>query len=688
MTKQWMLIEIGLEEVPARFLPNLEQNFDKAMKDIFKKWDLQTESWRSFASPRRMGVLALCQTNQEDRIEELAGPPKRIAFDAEGNPSRALEGFLKKSGVQLQDLITIIDEKKGEEKLAVRKEIKGQSLNVLLQDSLGGIIKNLPQPKTMRWDNSGLEFIRPIRWVMAMLDDQIIPAKLGNMIGSNQTFGLRQLGNKSITISSAQSYEAQMKENHIYSFRQSRAEKIAQDLVELEKKEQISINQDKGLLHEWADLAEHPRLIVGSFGDRFLDLPEPVLTTSLKVHQKAMSVKDKPLFISLADGIDDPSGWIRKGSEWVLKARLFDAAFFYEEDIKKPLADRRSTLENMTYHKDLGSFAHRVDRMISLADSLADLLHVDSTKLKQVCDLAKMDLATAIVFEFPELEAITGAFLARHEGLDDEMALAIEEHLQPRGDEDIPGNDLGCAVALIDKLEALVGGFGVGLRPTGSKDPYALRRAGLGVVKILSEKAWKIPFADLVKMTYDIIIADGRTLADDTVEACTQFLIDRAKNLIKKDVNPLALQAGFSQRIQNEFSVERLRLVTALSNMMGDSTLLDVAALCRRAVNLAEKEPDIKANAVIDAGDEVERALAKTIVEIQPKIDQAREALDWSEALKYGAQLKDPLNQFFVDVMVMSKDENEKTRRIGLLKSVDDLFNSWVDLAGIKDLSK
>ncbi|MFF2857373.1 glycine--tRNA ligase subunit beta, partial [Peribacillus sp. NPDC058002] len=503
MSKRDLLLEIGLEELPARFVTaSMKQLSDKVQQWLTEK-AIEFGTVEAFSTPRRLAVLVKdVEESQKDIEEEAKGPAKKIALDSEGNWSKAALGFVRGQGMTSEDIY--FKELKGVEYAHVNKFIKGQQTAQLLSE-LQEIISGMTFPKNMRWANQELRFVRPIKWLIALFGNDIVPFSIADVKTGRETKGHRFLGDSAI-IEQPERYEDTLKEQFIMADPDKRRQVILDQIKELEQEKGWIIPVDEDLLEEVNNLVEYPTVLFGHFEEEFLELPAEVLITSMKEHQRYFPVKDKDgkllaYFVTVRNGDDRHLDKVSKGNEKVLRARLSDAAFFYKEDQKKEISDALKKLDSIVYHEEIGTLAEKTARVTAVTGALADALNLKAEKemALRTAAIAKFDLVSHMVYEFPELQGYMGEKYALLKGEAKEVAAAINEHYMPRHADDIvPPSVIGAVVSLAEKIDTLSSFFAIGVIPTGSQDPYALRRQASGVVQILAEKKWDISLEELI----------------------------------------------------------------------------------------------------------------------------------------------------------------------------------------------
>ena len=697
-----LLFEIGAEEIPAGMLPGAVA----ALKTIIEK-HLTAESLgegttvETFGGPRRLtavvrGIIA----KQADVEMEVTGPPKAVAYDIEGAPTRAAVSFAEKQGVALHELIMVTTPKG--ESIAARVTKHGRTAHELLLEILPRVIHDLPWPKTMTWTGlKGARFIRPIRWIVALLDGKPLKFSFGGVAAGDTTSGHRFLGQSHIRVTNAAEYEKKLRVNGVIVRPEERREKITRELVAHSKRTGTHVHEDAHLLDLVTYLNECPNVIEGDFDPSFLELPDEILITVMRDHQKYFAVDKRggelaPHFLAVINLPKDTKGLVRAGHERVLRARFADARFFWESDQKVKLAEILPKLQKVTYESRLGSYFDKVERVRAIARWLAEQWYNLGVHQAHVADadraaeLAKCDLATEMVREFTELQGVVGGLYAKAQGESEEVADAVYDHYRPVGlDDPIPRNLTGCAVALADKLDSIVGCFSVGVVPTGSSDPYALRRAALGIVKIILEKKMYVSLSLFIGAGAKALLTNApkRAMTPQQEAQVLEFLLERARFVLREksgyaydEVNAV-LSAGKDDLVDVEKRLKALKAIRKSKNFE------PLAVSFKRVRRILEKA---------NMGDEVltinqdlfekdaERGLYAAMRQAAGKVGEDKRAGRYQEALEEIAGLRKAVDQFFLDVMVMAEDEAIRKNRLALLA---ELLREFTTIADFSELA-
>jgi glycyl-tRNA synthetase beta chain len=662
--KAELLVEILTEELPPKSLRALSEAFSDAVGTALAKAGLaQGEGRRSFATPRRLAVLVPGVLGKaQDRESELSGPSVKA-------PEQAVAGFARKAGVELARL-----ERRSTPKgeiYAARVSVKGAALDAVLPGIVEDALKALPVAKLMRWGSGEAQFVRPVHGLVMLHGTTTVPGKVLGIASSNRTQGHRFMGTGAIALKSAAEYERRLLEDGkvVADFGARRAQ-IAQQLAEAAKREGGALGEHAELLDEVTALVEHPSVYLGRFDAAFLQVPQECLILTMRQNQKYFPLFDaagrlQPKFLIVSNmQVADPRP-IVGGNERVVRPRLEDARFFYDQDRKTRLEARVPQLAKVVYHGKLGSQLDRVQRLKGLAGKISRSLGADPAAAERAAWLAKADLLTGMVGEFPELQGIMGRYYALHDGEPREVADAIEAHYRPRfaGDR-LPEHPVGCVVALADKLDALQGLFGIGQAPTGDKDPFGLRRAALGVIRILAERA--------LPLSLDELAGD---------EAVRGFIFERARGYFQEQgYSANEVEAVLSLRpARLDLVPKQLEAVRAFAALPEADSL---AAANKRIGNILKQAGTVPA--AFDASLMTlpeEKNLYSAFTRMQGSVKQAYDEVRYTEALKGLAALKAPVDAFFDKVMVMDKDPKVRENRIGLLGTLHGTMNRIADLS-------
>ncbi|EGO2823928.1 glycine--tRNA ligase subunit beta [Enterococcus faecalis] len=684
-----LLLEIGLEEMPAHVVtPSRIQLEEKVIK-FLDEHHLDYETVQSFATPRRLAVkVTAIPEKQADVEEEVKGPAKKIALDAEGNWSKAAQGFVRGQGVTTEDIV--FKELNGVEYVYVTKFTKGQSAKEVLT-KLNDVITSLTFPVTMHWANYDFEYIRPIHWIVALLDDEVIPFKVLDVTTGQTSRGHRFLGDD-VTFQHANEYEAKLKEQFVVVQPNERKQMIVDQANALAAEKNWQLALDEELLEEVTNLVEYPTAFVGSFDEKYLSVPDEVLVTSMKEHQRYFEVRNDqgllmPHFIAVRNGDNVHLENVIKGNEKVLIARLEDAEFFYNEDKKLTIEACVEKLKNVTFHEKIGSIYEKMQRVALIAQIIGrkvGLSEEELEDLKRASEIYKFDLVTNMVGEFPELQGIMGEKYALLQGEKPAVATAIREHYLPTSSEgDLPETAIGAVLALADKLDSVFSFFSVGMIPTGSNDPYALRRQTYGVIRIIEDKGWTFPLVQLQTEVDEAVNQDvekyGVLLNEGQAEV-VEFVKARLRQLLMtKNVRHDIIDAVVSAE-QADLS-KLFASANILKSRFEDQDFKPSMEALTRVINLAKKGQEL-------LGD-TEEGIDPSLFENKAEKELYQAVNDLSEAFatrtiaeNYEAlvNLRPLIDAYFNETMVMVEDEKVKQNRLKQLMQIAKMALSIASL--------
>ncbi len=697
------LLEIGCEEIPAGMLSRAANELKVILEKHFSANNLlDNSSVQTFGAPRRLvAASSALRVRQADVAREVIGPPKSIAYDNVGAPTRAAESFAAKQGITLADL-SIVSTPKGDY-VAAKQVIKGRPAADILREILPRVIEEIPWPRSMYWTSAeGPRFIRPVRWIVALLGGKTIPFALGEVKSGNASSGHRFLGKPRVPVSGLKNYHARLRSNFVLAEPAERRRKIERETHALTAKRGLRAHADASLLELVTYLNEYPTVILGDFSEEFLDLPDEILVTVMRDHQKYFAVERKdgglaPHFLAVINMDADRQGLVRAGHERVLRARFADARFFWQHDLKSRLADNVAKLEHVTYESRLGSYASKVARLKSLAGWFAGqwfdigILQADKAGSIRAAELAKCDLVASMVGEFPELQGIVGGLYAKEQGEPDDVAWAVYDHYRPLGlDEPIPRNLTGCAVALADKLDALVGCFAVGMIPSGSSDPFALRRAALGIVKIILERKVPVSLSASIAAAAGILETQLQKIKVPTEvqSQVLEFIAERARFVFKErhgfayDEVSAALAASADDLVDVARRLEALRAIRKTKNFEPLATAFKRIRKIIEKAGPAEswKLPQVREEVMTE---EAERKLYAESRRVAREAIEHKRAGRYREALLAIAGLRPAVDDFFDRVLVMAEDEELRKNRLTLLAELLSEFSTIADFSEI-----
>ena len=690
MTTQNFLVEIGTEELPPKALKTLATSFADNVEAELNQAVLTFDKIEWFAAPRRLAVKVLNLATQQPRKEiEKRGPAVSAAFDAEGKPTKAAEGWARGCGITVEQAERIATDKG--EWLVHRAKIEGQPTKNLLNDIVANALAKLPIPKPMRWADKTVQFIRPVHTVTMLLGDELIEGEILGVASARTIRGHRFLGEKEFEIQHADQYPQLLREKGsvVADFNERKAEILAKSQAKATALGGVA-DIEESLLEEVTSLVEYPNVLAAKFEERFLAVPAEALVYTMKGDQKYFPLYEKtegdkdgkllPHFIFVSNiNPEDPTAII-EGNEKVVRPRLTDAEFFFKTDLKQKLVDRLPRLETVLFQQQLGTLKDKTDRIEQLAGEIAKQIGADEAKAKRAGLLSKCDLMTNMVFEFTDTQGVMGMHYARHDGEDEEVAVALNEQYMPRfaGDE-LPKSLVASAVALADKFDTLTGIFGIGQAPKGSADPFALRRAALGALRIIVEKNLPLDLEDLVKKSAALF---GDKLTNKNVVAdVVDFMLGRFRAWYQDEgIAVDVIQAVLARRPTRPADFDaRVRAVSHFRTL--DSAEALAAANKRVANILAKAEGDIGAIDVALCVEPAEQELAQSVLslakEVQPLIAQG----EYTAVLDKLAGLRQPVDNFFDNVMVNAEDAKLRQNRLAILNTLQGLFLQVADIS-------
>ena len=679
-----LLFEIGAEEIPAGFMPNILGQLKTLAETKLNDAHLPFESIATYGTPRRLALIVKGLADTSAEISERhKGPSASIAYDADGNPTKAAIGFARGKGLDVADLVVEDGYIYAETKTA------GVPAKDIVTDMLPQLITGLNFPKSMHWGNLDAKFVRPVRWLVALLDEEVIPVEFATVKSGNVTRGHRFLGADEITIKNAASYVDTLKENFVMVDQDARRELISKQLHDIAASKNASIVWDDDLLEEINYLVEWPTALCGGFEESYLALPDAAIITPMKDHQRYFPLVDQdgkllPMFLTVRNGSDHSIEVVQAGNERVLRARLDDAKFFFNEDRKKPLIDRQDGLTKIVFQEGLGNLADKTERLLTLGRVFSEEceLHEDArVVLERATELAKTDLTTGMVTEFTELQGVMGKEYALLDGESPEVAEAIFEQYLPRFAGDVlPQTEAGKVLSIIDKIDNIVATFSRGLIPTGSQDPYALRRQTIGILNILLNSEWNISLRPIIVESMNLlnVPADKQ---DELLGQVEEFITLRLKNIfLDREVPHHVIDLLLSN---NELSVADAEgLVKALLANRIDENVELVQAFTRM-YNLVK---DVIYTGVDESllKEDAERALYEMATKASEASIDAWDKNDYDAVVAVPATLVPAINKFFEDVMVMDKDEAIKANRLQLVRLAYSVMAIIGDISALK----
>lgn len=682
-----LLLEIGTEEIPSAFIPTVLANMMELMGTKLEENRILYGNIKTLGTQRRLVVFVSGMSErQEDRITRIIGPPKSVGYDESGRPTKAAEGFAKGKGVQLSD-IEVIETEKGEY-LRVTKRQKGLRTFDLLPNILCDFILSIPFPRSMRWANLSIRFVRPIHWILAIFNGEVVPFTLGNLSSGDISFGHRFVKPQPTKIEDIGSYIKKMRDAYVIVDPMERKAIVERDITESARKVSGVILPDEGLLDVVTHSVEYPAVVCGSFDQKFLKLPREVLIAAMREHQRYFTVVDKdgnpmPYFVAVNNTpIEDPQT-VTHGHERVLAARLSDAQFFFEADQKIPLKDRLEQLKGVIFHSELGNSYEKATRIQELAVFLAEILSPEKVSaVKKAAQLCKTDLVTEIVKEFPRLQGTMGKIYALLSGEPEEVAHAIYEHYLPQhAGGELPSSHVGAIVSIADKMDTICGCFGIGLIPSGTADPYGLRRQALGIIHIIRDKGYALSLTNMIKKSLSLF---RQVVKEDTQEVAymvKEFVGLRLHHQLISENYPYDVVESVLSIYSDDIldSIERIK---ALNYMRLEGKLEPLVISFKRVANIA----GMLKEGVVDPSlfkDPVESHLYEHYTEVSEEVEILLKKKTYFSILTSFSGLREPIDRFFDGVLVMASDEGIRNNRLALLGKIYYLFMRLADLSKI-----
>ena len=679
-----LLFEIGAEEIPAGFMPNILGQLKQLAETKLNDAHLPFESIATYGTPRRLALIVKGLADASAEISERhKGPSASIAYDADGNATKAAIGFARGKGLDVADLVVEDGYIYAETKTA------GVPAKDIVSDMLPQLITGLNFPKSMHWGNLDAKFVRPVRWLVALLDEEVIPVEFATVKSGNVTRGHRFLGADEITIKNAASYVDTLKENFVMVDQDARRELISKQLHDMAASKNASIVWDDDLLEEINYLVEWPTALCGGFEESYLALPDAAIITPMKDHQRYFPLVDQegkllPMFLTVRNGSDHSIEIVQAGNERVLRARLDDAKFFFNEDRKKPLIDRQDGLTKIVFQEGLGNLADKTERLLKLGRVFGEEcgLHEDAAVvLERATELAKTDLTTGMVTEFTELQGVMGKEYALLDGESPEVAEAIFEQYLPRFAGDVlPQTEAGKVLSIIDKVDNIVATFSRGLIPTGSQDPYALRRQTIGILNILLGSEWNISLRPIFKASMELLNVPAEK-QDELLGQVEEFFTLRLKNIfLDREVPHHVIDLLLSNKELSVADAEGL-VNALLANRIDEN--VELVQAYTRMYNLVKDVEYTGVNSDL-LKEDAEKALFEAASKASEASLAAWEANDYTAVVAVPATLVPAINKFFEDVMVMDKDEAIKANRLQLVRLAYSVMAIIGDISALK----
>ncbi|MGQ5709553.1 glycine--tRNA ligase subunit beta [Lactobacillus sp. PSON] len=678
------LFEIGTEEMPAHVVTRSVNQLADRTRKFLKENGLSFKDIKTFSTPRRLTILVEDLAEKQEDIDEIKkGPAKKIAQDSEGNWTKAAQGFARGQGMSVEDIY--FEELKGTEYAYVHVQKEGKKASDILL-GMSDIIKAMTFPTKMRWDSNDFEFVRPIHWLVSLFGSDVIPVKILDITAGRKTEGHRFLGD-SVVLANADDYEDALKDQFVIVDAKERKDMIVRQIDELVSKNNWQVKEDKNLLEEVTNLVEYPTVFSGSFDEKYLQIPDEVLITSMKDNQRYFEVYDQDgklinHFIAVRNGNKDYIDNVISGNEKVLVARLDDAQFFYDEDRKYPLSHFVDKMKNVSFHDKIGSMAEKMQRVRIIGNYLVKKWNLDENVVNdfdRAAELYKFDLVTQMVGEFAELQGVMGMHYARLAGEDEEVSVAIKEHYMPATAEGpLPETTVGALLSVADKLDTIITFFGAGMIPSSSNDPYALRRYAYGIVRILLNQKWSLPFNEVLPEIVSLV--DGKTPAKlpkegEEDQEIALFIRDRIKQYLQKnnfkyDVIDAVLASSQQDPSQ----------ILAAANVLGlhhdDAEFKPVVESLTRIDNILKKA---KFNGQVKINEELFEDNSEK--ELYVGVQNLQEMSDLADLYQGFVQLQPVIDNYFETNMIMAKDEKVKNNRLAQLAQVSVLADRLGDLS-------
>ncbi|GAB6173353.1 glycine--tRNA ligase subunit beta [Paradesulfitobacterium aromaticivorans] len=683
------LLEIGMEEIPAKFIPGAVAQLEDQTRRKLEDMRLGFSGVKIYATPRRLAVLIQeLASRQTDLNTEVKGPAVKAAYSADGKPTKAAEGFARSQGVKVEALFT--QEVNGVPYIFAKKSESGQESKSLLPGLCRDLITSLHFPKPMRWGDLDFRFARPIRWLVALYGEDVVEFEFVELKAGRVSQGHRTLAEEAVVLENPAEYKEKLRQAYVIADPEERKSNVWHQIQALAEKAGGVVPEDEELLGEVTHLVEYPTALLGEVPARYMELPQAVITTPMREHQRYFPVRSRegkllPYFITVRNGDDAALEKVKAGNEKVLKARLEDAAFYYREDSKVPLADFVQKLEKIVYHEKLGTVRARVERLRFLSGFIARSLGL-GTERQELIDrtafLAKADLATLMVYDFPELQGIMGAEYAQASKESLEVCQGIVEHYQPRfaGDA-LPESLPGRIVSLADKLDAIIGAFGIGIQPTGSQDPYALRRQAQGIVGILLKAEWDLSLEDLISEAHRLLAAQGIALLslNEILPALQDFFQQRLRFALQdQGLRYDTVDAALAQGSDKLYRCAQKALV--LHAKREDPVLAEYVQAYVRCYNLSKKA-ELKAFDERALQDPAELKLAEEMLLRRERFDNLLDAREYEQAYKVAAEMVPLIEALFQAVMIMVEDEKLREARLALLGRCVEMLGCLGDLS-------
>jgi glycyl-tRNA synthetase beta chain len=681
-----LFLEIGTEEIPAGFIPKAMAEMEALIRKELKGAHIAFGEVKTLATPRRLALVVHEVAEEQPTLNvKTFGPARNVAFDEDGNPTKAAQGFARSQGMDVSSL-TVEETEKGPYVMA-EKIVTGRPTAELLVEILPRLINNIPFRKSMRWGEMDVRFARPIHWIVALFDGIVVPFTFGNIESGSVSRGHRFMANSPFPVRDFTHYMEECERHFVIPDPESRKDIIRREIERVAKAAGGSVLPDAELLEQVAFLVEYPSAVCGTFSPDFLAVPKEVLITSMRSHQRYFSLVDEkgrllPAFITINNTLSEDPSVVVKGNERVLRARLSDARFFYDEDKKVPLQNRVESLKSVLYQAKLGTSHEKMERFRTLAEGLAEQLTPElKEKVSRAAYLCKADLVTGMVGEFPEVQGVMGREYALLDGEEPEVAAAIYEHYLPiQAGGDLPASDCGAIVSIADKMDTICGCFGVGLIPTGAADPYALRRSALGIINIILAKGYPLSLGALFDVSLNLLGAKLTRPEAEVKTDVTEFFRARFINLMAGRFPGDVVDAVVSISFDN--LVESAAKMAALAEFKTRPDFEQLVVAFKRVSNII-KEAVCGEVAKEHFKETIEAQLHEAAEAVGRKALEKLAEGSYLDALTEISNLREPVDGFFNEVMVMTDDENLRNNRLALLCSIARIFSNIADFSKI-----
>ncbi len=685
-----LVFEIGSEEIPARFLPETITRLERLCRESFREHSIEPEEIRAFGTPRRLGLTVKGLPRKQPSTRSVVfGPPKSAAFDEKGAPTRAAIGFARSQGVEVESL-RVEKKGKGEYVVAVIEE-EGKPLADLLPGMLRNLVLSLRFPKSMRWGEGSFRFVRPLHWILAVMDGEVIDLEIDGLASGNRTRGHRFLSPGPVEVRNADDYESLLEESFVVVDQEKRKVLIRESVESLAAEAGGRPVEDEGLIETVNFLVEYPSAVLCSFSEEHLRLPRELLVTVMRDHQKyfALEGHDGGLlnrFVVVSNTRRENEEAVRSGAERVIRARFEDARFYYEDDLRRAPEERLDDLKRVTFHEKLGSLYDKTQRILAIAKGFSSLLPQASEKIERAALLSKTDLVTGVVREFPELQGLMGKYYALHWGEDGEVAEALyEQYLPTHAGGPLPATDTGSVLSISDRIDNLVSFFSIGLKPSGSEDPFALRRQALGVISVLMDRGYALSLDELLGLS--LRGSDGDSARDGARREVLDFFLQRLESLFVSEGYPHDTVSAVADRAATLPLTRVKKIMDAVESFRKDPRFNETLTALKRVFNIL-KGPGAGPSGDVDTRlfrQKEEEILYRKIREVAREVADHAEGAAYTDALRAVAGLEEPINDFFDQVLVMDKDEEVRLNRLRLLSMVKNIVSAFLDISRLQE---